>query len=42
MLYAALNQSIIIAFGESNPFKATSDKKMEFFNESMIMITGYH
>jgi len=33
---------VIIALGSADPFKMLSDRRIEYFNEAMLMITGYH
>jgi hypothetical protein len=42
MLYLVLNQNVTIALADSNPFKAHGDRRIELFNEAMLMTTGYH
>jgi len=33
---------VTIAIGSADPFKDATERKLEFFNETMIMIAGYH
>jgi len=41
-LMAFCGMIVVIMFGASQPLKSKTNRRMEFFNESLIMICVYH
>jgi hypothetical protein len=42
MIYICFNQYVIIANGKANPFKEALSRRIDYFNEVMLLVASYH